>query len=205
MTHFKALIILPQNTINITEKVAELLSPYYSELEVEPYKEYLNKSELQVEMQNLSTLSKENIEELIEEYEVSGDNLLENLAKINLDWYEEDIAGSDEQGAYRLTTLNPCSKWDWYDFIEVESIESELPINYPCRVADLPNIVPYALITPDGQWYEAGADLGLQAFKRIYLLNNKQVSEEEVSWDLDVQKILASYSDYLAVAIHCHI
>ncbi|MCV3217132.1 hypothetical protein OGM63_27095 [Plectonema radiosum NIES-515] len=205
MTHFKALVILPQNTINIRENVAELLSPYYSELVVEPYKEYLNQSEVQAEIQNLSTLSKENIEELIEEYEVYGDNLLESLAKIKLDWYEEEIAGIDEYGAYRLTTLNPCSKWDWYDFIEVESRESKLPIGYPCRVADLPNIVPYALITPNGQWYEAGAKLGLQAFKRICLLDNTQVNEEEVSWDLEVQKILASYSDYLAVAIHCHI
>ncbi len=39
MTHFKALVILPLDTINTQEKVAELLNPYYLELEVEPYKE----------------------------------------------------------------------------------------------------------------------------------------------------------------------
>jgi hypothetical protein len=55
MTQFNALVILPQNTANIQEKVAQLLSPYYSELEVEPYKEYLNQAEFQAEMQRLST------------------------------------------------------------------------------------------------------------------------------------------------------
>ncbi|BAZ19039.1 hypothetical protein NIES4071_109240 (plasmid) [Calothrix sp. NIES-4071] len=207
MTKFKALVILPQDTDNISEKVAELLNPYYSELEVEPYKEYLNQAQLQAEMQRLSTFSKEDIENLVAEYEVSGENLIENLALINLDWYEEDIAGVDEHGSYRITTVNPKGKFDWYSIIEAEPRELEVPISYPCRVADLPDIVPYALITPDSQWYEAGTEVGVQALKTIYLSGNgdTNVNEEEFNWNLKVKEILACYPDYLAVGLNCHI
>ena len=96
MTNFTALIILPPDTNNIQKKVAELLNPYYSELEVEPYKEYLNQKEFQAEIEHLSTLSQEYIEKLAIEYEISGENIVEDLARINLYWYEEDVAGIEE-------------------------------------------------------------------------------------------------------------
>ncbi|NJN10331.1 MAG: hypothetical protein HC815_21010 [Richelia sp. RM1_1_1] len=184
MGKFTALVILSQDTNNIQEKVVEMLSPYYFELEVEPHKEYFNQEELQAEMEYLSTFSKEEIKKLADKYEVSGENLIEDLAKINLDWYEEDIAGIDEHGAYQITTINPQGKWDWYIFIKAEPRELESPISYPCRVADLPKIVPYALITPDGKWYEANG--------------------QEIDWDLKVQEILAFYPNCLAVGLLCH-
>ncbi|MGF1674476.1 MAG: hypothetical protein ACFCUV_12445 [Rivularia sp. (in: cyanobacteria)] len=184
MGKFTALVLFPQDTNNIQEKVAEILSPYYFDLEVEPYKEYLNQEELQAEMEYLSTLSKEDIEKLGSEYEVSGENLIEDLAKIKLYWYEEDVAGTDEHGAYQITNINPQGKWDWYTFIEAEPRELEPPISYPCRVSDLPDIVPYALVTPDSKWYE----------------NNGK----EINWDLKVQEILALYLDCLVVGLLCH-
>ena len=147
MTNFTALIILPPDTNNIQKKVAELLNPYYSELEVEPYKEYLNQKEFQAEIEHLSTLSQEYIDKLAIEYEISGENIIEDLARINLYWYEEDVAGIDEHGEYQITTYNPQGKWDWYSFIEAEE-----SISYPCLVKDLPEVIPYALITPDGKW-----------------------------------------------------
>lgn len=85
MNHFTALIILPPDTNNIQDKVVELLNLYYSELEVEPNKEYLNQEELQKEIEYLSTLSKEDINKLAIEYELSGENVIEDLARINLD------------------------------------------------------------------------------------------------------------------------
>ncbi|MEM6400480.1 MAG: hypothetical protein AAF757_09600 [Cyanobacteria bacterium P01_D01_bin.116] len=205
MTNFKALVILSSGTKNIEKKVAELLNPYYLELEVEPYKEYLNKEKFQAEIEYISTFSKEEIEKLAVEYEFSGENLIEDLAKINLDWYEEDIAGVDEHGEYQITTYNPQSKWDWYRFIKAEPREDEPPINYPCRVKDLPKVVPYALITPDGKWYELGFDLGIQAFMRSHSMSDTNITEKEMNWDLKVNVILACYSDFIAVALNCHI
>ncbi|MEL7243051.1 MAG: hypothetical protein AAGM40_11990 [Cyanobacteria bacterium J06573_2] len=200
MTHFTALIILPPDTRDIHQKVVELLNPYYSELDVEPYKEYLNQEELQTEIEYLSTLSKEDINKLAIEYELSGQNIIKDLAKINLDWCEEDIAGIDEYGEYKITTYNPQSKWDWYRFIEAEQ-----SIRDPCLVKNLPEVIPYALITPDGEWYELGFDLGIQAFMRNHSIQDTNISEEEVNWDLKVKEILACYSDFIAVALNCHI
>jgi len=200
MTHFTALVILPPDTNNIQDKVAELLNPYYSELEVEPYKEYLNQEELQAEIEYLSTLSKQDIHKLTIEYELSGENVIEDLAKINLDCYEEDVAGVDEYGEYQITTYNHQSKWDWYRFIEAEE-----SINYPCKIKDLPEIIPYALITPDGKWYELGFDLGIQAFMRSHSISDANITEGEINWDLKVKEIIACYSDSLAVALNCHI
>ena len=200
MTHFRALVILPSDTSNIQEKVAEVLNPYYSELEVGAYKEYLNQKELKAEMEHLSTLSKKDIDQLVLEYELESENVIEDLAKFNLYWYQEDVAGVDEHGEYQITTYNPQSKWDWYRFID-----GEPPVSYPSKVKDLPDIVPYALITPDGKWYELGFDLGIQAFMRNNSISNTNITEGEINWDLKVKEILACYSDLIAVALNCHI
>ena len=204
MAHFKVLVLLPPDTSNIQEKVEDLLRPYYSELEVEPYKEYLDRADVVKEMERLATLPKDTLEQLAADWEISSDDL-EELAKLNLDWYEDEVAGVDEYGSYRMTTFNPQGKWNWYSFIEAESRESATPIGYPCRVADWPEVVPYALVSPDGQWHELGQEVGVQAFKRTYLHGNVPISEEEAKWDLKVQTILNRYRDYLAVGLNCHI
>ncbi len=205
MTHFTALVILPPDTIDIQEKVRELLHPYSSELDVEPYKEYLNQEDFQKEIKQLSSLSKDEIDKFAVKYELSGENVIEDLAKINLYWYEEDVAGVDEYGEYQITTYNPQSKWDWYRFIEAEPREAEPPIKYPCKVKDLPDIVSYALITPDGKWYELGFDLGIQAFMKSQLNSNTNITEGEINWELKVKEIFACYSEFIAVALNCHI
>jgi|GEM_PF-2097096 len=204
MAHFKVLVILPPDTSNAEEKVRNLLSPYYSELGVEPYKEYLDIAAVEKEVKRLSTLPKERLQKLAEDMEVSSDDL-EEIAKLNLDWYEDESAGADEYGFYRMTTINPQGKWDWYSFIEAEPRESATPIRYPCQVVELPEVVPYALVTPDGQWYEVGGEVSVQAFMRIYLNCDVNMSEAEVNWNLKVQETLACYPDCLAVGLNCHI
>jgi hypothetical protein len=206
MAHFKALVILPLDisTSSIQEKVKEMLKPYYSELVVEPYKEYLSQTILAEEMKRLASLPKEEIKRLAIDWEVSNDDL-EKLAKISLDWYEDEIAGIDEYGIYRMTTINPRGKWDGYNFIEAETKESETLIRYPYRVADLSEVIPYAIITPDGEWYEAGEEIGLQAFKRSHLHKDIPISDDERSWDLEVQGILSYYRDHFVVALRCHV
>jgi hypothetical protein len=204
MAHFKVLVILPANTNNVEEKVRNLLNSYYSELEVEPYKEYLDQAAVEKEVKRLSTLPKESLEKLAADLDVSSDNL-EEIAKLNLDWDEDELVEADEHGFYRMTTINPQGKWDWYSFIEAELRESATPIRYPCRVVELPEVIPYAIVTPDGRWYEAGGEVSVQAFMRIYLNSDVNTSAEEVNWNLKVQKTLACYPDCFVVALNCHI
>lgn len=204
MAHFKVLVIFHSDTNNVEKQVKELLNSYYSELEVEPYKEYLDQAAVEKEVERLSTLSKESLEKLAAELDVSSDNL-EEIAKLNLDWDEDESTGIDEYGFYRMTTINPQGKWDWYSFIETESKESAKPVRYPCRIVELPEVVPYAIVTPDGQWHEMGGEVGVQAFIRMYLNSDVNTSEEEVNWNLKVQETLACYPDCFVVALNCHI
>ncbi|MEH2306221.1 hypothetical protein [Nostoc sp.] len=200
--HFSALVIMPLDTDNIETKVKELLSSYNENIEVEPYREYLNYGKLANEIKHLETFPLDKIEKMAADWEVCS-NDLETLAKIELEWFEDEVDGIDEKGEYKVLTYNPQGKWDWYRFIEFEPIESGTPILYPCRVADLPQVVPYAIVTPNSEWYELGEDAGIKAFANT-LKGNQIVSDEEAEWQLKVQEILAHYSDHLCVALMCH-
>ncbi|MBD2593640.1 hypothetical protein H6G74_04760 [Nostoc spongiaeforme FACHB-130] len=202
MAHFNALVIIPPDTSDIEAKVKELMYPYYSNLEVEPYKEYLSPEELQQEINYLKTLSQQEIEKLAADWEVNSDDL-ENLAKMNLEWFEGMIDGIDEKGEYKIYTHNPQGKWDWYTSIEQENVESAKPIFYPCQVNEIPSVVPYAIITPDAQWHELGIEAGLEAWVKN-LKSETALSENQINWEQKVQAIKVRYSNYLAVALHCH-
>ncbi|MDZ8189395.1 MAG: hypothetical protein RMX96_31730 [Nostoc sp. ChiSLP02] len=202
MAHFNALVIVPPDISNIEVKIKELMYPYYSYLEVDPYKEYLSPEELQQEINYLKSLNQQEIDKLAASWEVKS-NDLEKLAKMNLEWFEEMIDGVDEKGEYKISTYNLQGKWDWYTFIEQESFESTEPIFYPCRVNQIPSVVPYAIITPDGQWHELGMEAGLEAFVK-HLNSEIASSENQIKWEQKVQQIKLYYSKYLAVALHCH-
>lgn len=90
MTDFTALVIIPPDTNSIEAKVRELMSPYYSYLEVEPYREYLSPEELEKEVEYLRTFPQQKIEKMAAAWEVRSDDL-ENLAKIKLEWFDEVV------------------------------------------------------------------------------------------------------------------
>ncbi|KAF3886352.1 MULTISPECIES: hypothetical protein [Nostocales] len=202
MTHFNTLVIIPSDTNDVEAKVKELMYPYYSYLEVEPYKEYLSQNELQQEVEYLKNLPQDEIEKMASDWGVKNDDL-ENLAKMTLEWFDEVIDGVDEKGEYKIYTHNPQGKWDWYKFIEQESAESSEPIFYPCRVSEIPSVVPYAIITPEGQWYELGFYAGLESFVKN-LKGETAMNPDQINWEQKVQEIKFRYSNYLAVALHCH-
>jgi len=162
----------------------------------------LDQAAVSQEVERLRQLPEKAIAKLAKDWEVAQDDL-EALAKYELDWFEDDIAGVDEKGPYRLTTINPLGKWDSYQFIQEESRESATPLPYPCRVSELPSVIPYALITPDGQWHEIGMDAGIKAFARN-LRGETVPSREETEWDLEVERILKQYPNHLAIALDCH-
>ncbi|MBD2370602.1 MULTISPECIES: hypothetical protein [Leptolyngbya] len=198
------LVIMSPHTVNVREKVREMLAPFYSDLNVEPYREYLDQKDLLKEIQYLSTLSQQEVEELARKWEVPHDDI-ETLAKLNLDWYDDEVTGVDENGFYRMTTINPLGKWDSYESIEAEPGEDTPAISYPCLVLTLPPVIPYAIVTPDGKWYEAGSEVGIQTLKRSLLNANDSETPEEAAWGLTVREILARYSDHIVTALNCHI
>lgn len=200
MVHFTALVLLPPDVDDPTKKVEELLSPYDSNVEVPPYREYLDQQEVEREMEFLAKLPAEQLEAIAVDWEVSS-NDLEGLAKARLDWFEE--GGVDEKGSYQIVTYNPQGKWDWYNFITAEPLASGGSIPYPCQVSELPKVIPYAIVTPDGQWHELGIDAGVEVFSRS-LRGDSTTSQEEVQWEQRVEEILALCSNNLAMGLNCH-
>ena len=61
---------------------------------------------------------------------------------------------------------------------------------------DDPHYVPFALLTPDGEWHEMG---------RLcwFAIVEKPLPEE--AWLEHVREVLTKYADHLAVAIDCHV
>lgn len=205
--HFSVLVLMSPDTNNIKAKVEEILQPYYSELEVEPYKEYLSEAKITEEINYLATLPAKEIEKLAADWEIPTHDL-RTLAKMELGdrlgWFEEEADGIDSIGLYKMTTINPQGKWDYYRFIETEPLDSGTAITYPCIVADLPEIVPYAIVTPNGEWHELGEVAGIQAFlKKLH--GDITASEEEIVLKNKLREVIKYYLDYICVALRCHI
>lgn len=108
MSHFTVLCIIPADLIaeyRATESersavdlaIAEMLAPYDENMEVDPYRAYLDEEEV---------LS------MAQSYEIDATNLTALVEKMK-SWAGFE-GGIDEKGLYRLSTYNPLSKWDWY-------------------------------------------------------------------------------------------
>jgi hypothetical protein len=100
----------------------------------------------------------------------------------------------------RLSTSNPLAKWDWWViggrwdgwiFAEREPASGDtchtLESNVrPVRDIPLDEVdgMPFAVVTPDGQWHDAD-----------------DVPDE---WHRHVKDLAGHYPDHLAVAVDCH-
>ncbi len=204
MTFFTALIIIHPSTVNVKSKVEELLLPYDSYIEVEPYKEYLNREELVEKINELKSMSEEEINKIAKGWEVEANNL-EALAKFELDWFDELIDGVDENGEYKMITLNPDGKWDWHKFVDMEGMTSRLfvPHLHTFVVKEI-EFIPYAVVTPDGKWHELGEEAGLEAFVNKEIKGTEVMSKDDINWREKVWQIKSDFPDYLAVILHCH-
>ena len=115
------------------------------------------------------------------------------------------------------TTYNPDSRWDWYrvggrwdgvvsksgkrrysedNGFNFEKGHEEVKNNM-CRVRELPvKSVPFAIVTPDGEWIEKG-EMGWWGMTKGEMTERK--------WHNQVMKILKKYQDDYIVGLDCHI
>ncbi len=104
----------------------------------------------------------------------------------------DDELGLEERAKDPTYTCNGCGgkgkrlKWPtaWKTYIG-----DALPVH-----AIKPDFVPFAILTPDGEWHEEG-QMGLFAV----------VSDEKDDWDDEAHKILQAHPDCIAVLTDCHI
>lgn len=95
--HYCAFVIIG-NMGDPETLVAEALPPFDENLEVPPYRRYLDRHE---------------VSRMAEHYGIHTRNL-HALAKRMNDWRSCE-GGVDRHGLYAKTTCNPEGRWDWYD------------------------------------------------------------------------------------------
>lgn len=116
------------------------------------------------------------------------------------EWYDdEDI---DEEGNI-YSTYNPKSKWDWYevggrwDGVLMDKSGNGLNKGYINQINWEKTDVPFAFITPDGDWYERGK-MGWWC-----AISNEKDQDD---WNKEFINIIKELDDDVYVtAVDCHI
>lgn len=191
MSHFLALVLVPRDEPAIEDRVAALLDPFFAEREVAPYREYLpaRYPRRAAERHGLPPTDRAAIAERL-------------TAELG------EAIHFDARGFYAWSTVNPDAKCDgWriggsYDGAIFGAVQQHnlTPSEYQARygfavvkpennirpVAALPpDLLPYAIVTPDGAWSD-------------------RAGKDEARWRREARALLDRHRDYLAVAVDCH-
>ena len=208
MTHFTVGIIVPEDKLpDLQVFLHEQMEPYDESKRVAPYVSYsIAKAKAEIE-HDITRL-----ERIIERQDTAYnlDKCQEILAKLRITTPEEryrEYARFHEhfnaQGE-PLSTYNPNSKWDWWviggrwdgwitgrEKTGSESIQNNIATT---GQAIERNIIPHAIITPNGQWHERG-QMGWWAI---------MITEDE-DWDAHAREILCAYPDCQLLILDAHI
>jgi hypothetical protein len=216
MTHFTVGIIVPPGVLNVESFIAGQMAPYFEHSEAEPYVCYSveqAKAEIERDIKRLERI----IERQDADY--NFDKCRDLLAELRRTTPEQKYAEYlrfhehfNDQGQ-PISTYNPDSKWDWYriggrwdGWITGNEQSSDDGFNFDGRhetvannIATIKqalkrNVIPHAIITPDGEWHERG-QMGWWAM----------LLTENGNWDSDAKKILARYPGHRLVIVDAHI
>lgn len=212
MSHFCVYVFHDKNTT-----VDELLAPYSKNLELAPYVLYTREQAIahvrfEIERFRNSETYKEYLADPVKYKENWGHNknhieYLERGFPKKLNWtdeecYEDIVQWYRENGMVTedgsiLSTLNPKSKWDWYQ------IGGRWCDAIPGNEANLSEIpigqidTPYAFITPDGEWVERGK-MGW------FGIGSNEMDEDD--WDAKFREYLKTLDkDIILTQVDCHI
>ena len=217
MSHYFVGVIVPTSTENIELFIQEKMKPYDESLECNQHVEK-TASDITKEKYECEKQKNDLDASLWEEYgninfvDMSNDE----FAKF---WYEKEL---DKNGNL-LSKYNENTKYDWYIIgggweglikgkIErnetgglVSTITKNINTidNYLKLLNELnedkqrTNVPPYAILTPDSQWFEKG---------KMGMFGSASDEKEDNVWTEEVIKVLKKYKkDYSIVGIDCHI
>ncbi len=169
MTHFTVGIIVPSHELpNIESFIADQLAPYDENEEVEPYVSY-SVEEAQADLTRDIARFERIIERQDPDYNL--EKCRDHLEKLRVTTPEEKYRDYIEYHKHfdadgePISTYNPDSKWDWYviggrwdGWINGRETSGEtVNDNLATTEAVLERgRIPHAIITPDGEWHEAG-------------------------------------------------
>jgi hypothetical protein len=167
--------------------VAQALEPFDEGLEVEPYRDYLNQS---------------NIDQMAGHYGIPATDLAALADKME-DWRgcQGDV---DARGLYALTTYNPDAKWDWceiggrWDRYIPGSRRNVISARALRQFRHLRTHLPYYLLTPNGRWLERQG--GLLFGPPATAAQRRAVHR----WLGEVRRTLMDYLDHNVVCVDIH-
>ena len=119
-------------------------------------------------------------------------------------WYRDDDMIDDDGNL--LSTYNPNSKWDWYsvggrwDGNLVTKDETKCDEEYISQIDWNKTPVPFAYITPDGEWHERGT-MGWWAI----VTDEKNHDDWESEFREAVEKMIREDKDIMVTNVDCHI
>ena len=221
MSHFTVYVFSKDNGNDIED----LLAPYDENIEMSPYVKYtkaqaIAKVRKDLEDYKHSWIYEEylrNPEAYREKHKNNKDHLnyIENEYPKRLKWTDEecyeDMAqyaradGMVDDEGNLLSTYNPKSKWDWYviggrwsgnlKMKDGKEVDDALVSEIDWDKTD----IPFAFITPDGEWYERG-EMGWWAC----VSNEKEPADWEDEFKIAVKEF--SKDDKICVTlVDCHI
>ena len=222
MSHFYTVVIVPDGTEpqSFHDEVERLLAPYDENIEVPEYERdchcigrvarKFGKAEAE-KVKKIDTYrdewnrkakeaGKDMMESFLdqkgwEEFIADWTKIKEEKEKEHPDYGKPDPECDDCNGTGKYkTTYNPKSKWDWW--VIGGRWDGTVPGN-AIPVSELTDeIIPFAMVTPDGEWHQKG-DMGWWG------MTSNEMSEED--WVKEVNGILKVYSKCIAIGCDLHI
>lgn len=175
MSHFKVLVFTKTDGATVDD----LLRPYDENIRYKPYVQYTKEQAVAAVRKELEEYKNSVYAEYLADPEKYKENYgcrpehidyLENVFPLKLKWTDEECYEykkqffDDEMIAENgdlLSTYNPKSKWDWYTVggrwkcslpvFSGEYVDKAYAID-----VDWDKVLPFAFVTPDGEWHEKG-------------------------------------------------
>jgi len=180
--HYSVYVFIPQEG-DIEEDIAKALRLYSDEHEVPPYKEYLDAGEIAA---------------MAKHYRIRR-NDRKTLVSHMEDW-KGSLGGIDKEGIFSIKTFNPKAKWDWY---EIGGRWRHFPNNVIAASAllekkNLKEILPAAMITPDGWWHE------WETFVVEGWMRWRTERKKSIAWLQEVKAALKAHPESRVVCVDIH-
>lgn len=174
MSHFITLVFTKENG----RIVEELLAPYDENIVYAPYVLYTREQAIAKIRKEIEDYKNGPYTEYVsspKKYEESHPNAehinyLKNKFPKKLEWTDdecyEDMKGRFDEDMIKLngdllSTYNPNSKWDWYTIggrwnNYLKTLSGETTNEDYASEIDWKDIIPFAFVTPIGEWHERG-------------------------------------------------
>lgn len=217
MSHFITLVFTKENG----RTVEELLAPYDENIVYAPYVLYTREQAIAKIRKEIEDYKNGPYAEYVsspKKYEESHPNAehinyLKNKFPKKLEWTDDecyqDMKGRFDEDMIKLngdllSTYNPNSKWDWYtiggrwnNYLKTLSGETTNE-DYASKI-DWKDIIPFAFVTPIGEWHERGemvkhyiGDNGIFNIN-VYEVYSTQIPVKANSYEEAVKKVEEMY------------